>query len=129
MQDDRKYSRPRLVNQFNVINSVTNQIIGRMTDLTIGGMMMVSLVPARIGRTFKCRFELPRNVYDGQQLDFHVEAKWCDQIESGGIYQTGYQFVDLTSEDKELIRIILEQATAEGAEPEYPTVFGLDSES
>ncbi len=129
MQDDRKYSRPRLVDQFNVLDSVTNRHIGRMTDLTIEGMMMVSAEPVKIGRTFKCRVELPRNVYDGQQLDFQVEAKWCDQIESGGIYQTGYEFVDLTTEHKELIRIILEQATAEGAEPEYPTVFGLDSES
>ena len=90
---------------------------------------MVSAEPVKIGCTFKCRFELPRNVYDGQQLDFCVESKWGDQIEFGGIYQTGYQFVDLTPEDKELIRIILEQLTAGGAEPEYPTVFGLDSES
>ena len=129
MQDERRYSRPRLIDQFNVLDSVTNSHIGRMIDLTIGGMKMVSAEPVKIGCTFKCRFELPRNVYDGQQFDFCVEAKWGDQIESGGIYQTGYQFVDLTPEDKELILIILEQATAEGAEPEYPTVFGFDAES
>jgi hypothetical protein len=122
-RDWRDYGR-RLVNGYPpVFDRVANRLIGRIVNISVSGAMLVSEEPIEIPSVFACSMELPERLCGSGSLEFDIQAKWCKRNDTTGLYETGYQFVNLTHESMKSIQVILERATSTEIELGNPRVF------
>jgi c-di-GMP-binding flagellar brake protein YcgR len=113
---------------FIVYDRVTDNLIGRLIDLSVGGAMMITEEPVEIPCISSCRMALPKKVRGYRQVEFDIMSKWCQRNDSIGMYETGYQFINLTRHSKELIKIIVEKWTTEQTVLEHPKDIPLHTD-
>ena len=118
-EEKRNNSRKRVNDYFTVHDRVTDNLIGRLIDISLGGAMMITEEPVEIPCICSCRIALPKKVYGHPQVEFDVEGKWCTRNDITGMYETGYQFINLTRQSEELIQVIMEKWTAVQTVPEH----------
>ena len=127
-QDGRKNNRRRVSEYFIAFDQISNCRIGVVFDLSVEGMMMITENRIEIPLILACRMALPAKVLGCDQLELSIEAKWSRQNDLTGVYETGFQFIDLTDHQQKLIRVILDKWTAEEVDEEHPKVYKLDPE-
>jgi hypothetical protein len=76
-----------------------------------------------------CRIALPAKVHGCDQLELSIEARWSRQNDLTAVYETGFQFIDLTDQQKKLIQVILDKWTAKQINEEHPVFYKLDPDA
>jgi len=103
-----------------VFDRVMNQTVGRILNMSISGIMMISEDPVELPRIFSCRVKLPKKINGSDQLEFDAQAKWTRFNSLTGLYQTGYKFINLTPESERLIQKILETRNIMNYDLQHP---------
>lgn len=105
-----------------VVDRLTDAQLGRIANLSLEGAMVASRKPVDTPAVFACKMDLPSRLHGFEKIEFDIQAKWCKRNDSTGVYETGYQFVNLTPECKRLIRVILERysVTSRTSAAKYP---------
>lgn len=103
MSERRSQKRRRTSDYFLVYDEETNDLIGRIIDLTIDGARMISEMPVPVPRTVRCRLVMPRMI--GRHRDLHIEAecKWCKKNHRLGWHEAGYEFINMSEENHKII--------------------------
>lgn len=103
MTDKRKQSRKFTNDYFLVYDTTTNQLIGRVLDLTSDGAMLISdrLVPVPVKSS--CKMIMPKMIGRHRYLHFELESRWCEKNPRFGWHETGYQITKITDEFREII--------------------------
>ena len=127
-EENRNNSRRRVNDYFIVYDRITDNLIGRLIDLSTGGAMMITEEPVEVPCISTCRMALPEKVHGHRQVEFDAEGKWCQRNDITGMYETGYQFINLTRQAEELIQIIMEKWTTEQTVPEHPKDIPLHTD-
>lgn len=107
MSDRRNQARRRTSDYFLVYNDETDELIGRVMDLTTEGAMMISETSVEVPQTFKCRLVLPRMIGRHKNLHFEAECKWSRKNHRLGWYESGYRFVDLSDTTRKILTELL----------------------
>ncbi len=90
-----------------VFDAESNQVIGRVVDITADGLMMVGNVHLEPGRVFNLRIVLPPKSYGKNDISVQAEAVWCEQDTNPSYYQTGFKFQNLTGNDGFLLEDVM----------------------
>jgi hypothetical protein len=109
MDDRRKEARKRTSDYFMVYNAETEELIGRVMDLNVDGVMLISENPNEVPCTLKCRMVLPQMIGRHSHLHFEVTSKWCKKNSRLGWYETGYQVINLSDDDHKLIQELTDE--------------------
>jgi len=128
-QDKRINNRRRVSEYFIAFDQISNCRIGIVFDLSADGMMMITENRIEVPLILACRMALPAKVLGCDQLELSIEAKWCRQNDPTGVYETGFQFIDVTDHQQKLIQVILDKWTAKEVDEEHPKIYKLDPES
>jgi hypothetical protein len=109
MKDKRKTKRRYLLYYMRVYDANTRQQIGNLVDITPQGIMVVSDHPLPEDKNTRLRMELTAEVSEKPFMEFSAHSKWCEPDIIPNMYNTGFEILDLSSEDAEIIQHIIKE--------------------
>ena len=106
-RDQRSAIRKTLSTIVQVFDTVTGERIGHIGNISETGLMIIGPAEMGDGHLYQMNFTLPED--DGPMVTFHVGAQclWCSQAESTGTYWAGFEIIDITDEDMEILSHIV----------------------
>ena len=104
MSEGRQQVRKKTSDYFIVYNRVTDEMVGRILDLSETGAMMITAKEMPVPNHLQCRMHLPDRINGKPIVVFDIESKWCRRNIRFDWYETGYQFVNISDEAQEIIR-------------------------
>lgn len=107
-QDQRAASRKTLSTIVQVFDTVTGERIGHIGNISESGLMIIGPAHMGEGHLFQMNFTLPEGD-DGPSATFHLGAHclWCSEAESTGTFWAGFEIIDITDEDAEVLSTII----------------------
>ena len=118
MENRRKINRRYLLYFVRVYDAATRQQIGNLVDITPRGAMIISQDPIPAGQEIRLRLELTSDVADKPFLEFPSCSIWCHPDLDPTFYNTGFEILELTSEDSGIIQRIIDAFGFRDNEPE-----------
>ncbi|HFD12412.1 MAG TPA: PilZ domain-containing protein [Crenotrichaceae bacterium] len=108
MFERRKYKRSRSPQLMPVIDLYTDKSIGMLVDLSLGGMLMMAIQPIPSHRIFQLQVKLPEPIKGSHAIEFGAESVWGDPPEQLGTCWAGFQVIDISEENKEIVAELVE---------------------
>jgi c-di-GMP-binding flagellar brake protein YcgR len=106
--NQRKFSRHQLINYLNVFKYDTNEPLGYLVDISLGGGMLVNNMPIPIGEKFKILIVLPTDFPSESYFDIEIESvRECQDLIDNKQYNTGFRFFNINSQQQEIIAYII----------------------
>ena len=116
MGRERSLVRKRTSDYFLVYNRDTDELIGRLINLTTEGAMLISDDPIDVPTISKCKMVLPEEIEGCKEVTFDAKSKWCKRNEDFHWYETGYQFLNVSDVGKQIIILLTRDLMAKGAQ-------------
>jgi hypothetical protein len=85
-----------------VSDVMTEEIVGRVGNLSEGGMLLMASVPLTDDALYQFRFRLPGS--DGADVEVGAHLLWLDRASSPGQSWVGFRFISLTDTHRESLQ-------------------------
>ena len=103
MNDYRRAKR-RKVGNIDGTDTMTGQVIGKLSNLSETGMLLILGQPLISDSLFQLRFALPDETGNGRTVEVGAHELWSDEAAAPGQVWTGFRFIDVAPEDVAYIR-------------------------
>ena len=107
MSDSRQLERKVTNDYFLVYDRETNELIGRVMDLTAEGVRLVCNDSIEPGSKFKAKMEMPQMIDRYRHIDFDLDARWTRKNPQMGWHETGFKITGLSMETYSVIERII----------------------
>lgn len=108
-QERRRTPRKKLSAELNIFDRSTGATVGRLANLSEGGLRLVSKKPVTEGQRVTFSMVLPEVVRGSTTVSFDAIAVWAQQAGYGGDFAAGFRFAEIKPEALEVIRFLLEK--------------------
>lgn len=115
MTNERPLVRRETSDYYLVYNRQNDQLMGRLRNLTVAGMMLITSEPLDEGLLFQCRMELTEAIEGCKEVQFDAEVRWCRENEHAGWYEAGFRFVAISEMHAAIIHRLLRTWIAKDA--------------
>lgn len=95
----RKQDRKKLDQLLELFDVNSESPLGKVVDISLDGIMIVSQKPIPTNKVWQLRMEFPSQKDGNQVVLFGAESLWCDDSMAPGQYWTGLHVIDISSED------------------------------
>ena len=111
MTERRKETRRRLATFTKVYDLHPKLLLGYLGDLTLRGAMVIGTNLTTINKETELEIEFPSELPGVPVLRMKIPARiaWCRPDESPQSYNIGLEFLEVTTENTELIEQVLER--------------------
>jgi hypothetical protein len=109
MLERRKYPRKDLLLFANVYDSQSGKIIGTLLNITLDGAMILTESKIDKNNVMELHIKLPENFVKKKELIFKANSRWCAPDINPEYFDVGYQFVNVSEEDGQIIQAIIEK--------------------
>lgn len=100
----RRAKRRKVEHSIEVLDMMTEQVIGHLSDLSETGMLLILSHPLVSDALYQLRFKLT----DGRDREHSIQVGahelWSDQAAAPGQVWTGFRFIDISGQDLAFIR-------------------------
>lgn len=122
MQERRKQERKNLVAYTQVFDLYGGDLLGYLGDLTISGAMIISEKAMKQDMEITLAIELPElpNI-KAVRMSLAARVAWCQQDLSPQYFNVGFEFKQVTPDQKKMIETIIENYQFRRDVPKYPT--------
>lgn len=104
MNDYRRAKRRKTSQHIDVLDTMTEQVVGRLSNLSETGMLLIlHHIPVN-DALYQFRLRLPLEGGEDRSLDVGAHELWSDEAAAPGQVWSGFRFIDLAPGDAELIR-------------------------
>ena len=103
MNEYRRAKR-RKVGNIDVLDTMTGQLIGKLSNLSETGMLLILGEPITSDALFQLRFTLNDEAGKSRQVEIGAHELWSDEAAAPGQVWTGFRFIDVAPEDVAFIR-------------------------
>ena len=103
MRDNRKYPRNRVKGNCYLIDTDREVSIGRVINLSLGGMLVWCDQPIEDLTFFNCRLALPCQGDEPTVITFGARSMWSEQDVAFETWEVGFKFLSMSKNDKELL--------------------------
>ncbi|MCK7595536.1 PilZ domain-containing protein [Pseudomarimonas salicorniae] len=109
MNEFRRAKRRQLSEVVQVVDSMTDEVMGRMGNLSETGMLLFSRSEGVDDALFQLNFSL--RLPKGGSHEFSVGAHqlWSEASPSSGTFWNGFRFIDLAPDDLDMLRTFVNQ--------------------
>ena len=90
-------------NSLEVYDLDSGQLLGRVVDLHIEGLMLISDSPIELNRAWALQINLPMTLNGISEFTLDAESLWNRESIGGQQYWTGLQFTELPDESRQCI--------------------------
>jgi PilZ domain len=110
MKDRRKCKRQNFSYYMRITDSVTQEPIGHLSDISQVGFKLDSPKPLPIGVGFNLRIDLTNEIADKNFLAFVARSKWCSSDRTDPFIQNvGFEIVNMKPQDLAIYERIVER--------------------
>lgn len=110
MDEQRRSERRKLLAFTPVFDSRQNTLLGYLGDLTMGGAMMIGEKPMEINRQILLAIEFPKtDELPATRMTIPARVAWCRQEQTPKYFNTGFEFQEISEQNKTVIEAILER--------------------
>ncbi|KFN41980.1 PilZ domain-containing protein [Arenimonas metalli] len=103
MNEYRRAKR-RKVGNIDVLDTMTGMLIGKLSNLSETGMLLILGEPITSDALFQLRFTLDDSSGKSRQVEVGAHELWSDEAAAPGQVWTGFRFIDVAPEDVAFIR-------------------------
>ena len=103
MNEYRRAKR-RKVGNIDVLDTMTGMLIGKLSNLSETGMLLILGEPITSDALFQLRFTLNDEAGKSRQVEIGAHELWSDEAAAPGQVWTGFRFIDMAPEDVAFIR-------------------------
>ncbi|MBK8398297.1 MAG: PilZ domain-containing protein [Leptospiraceae bacterium] len=110
LYQDRKENRRHLIYYLKVDNSQTNELIGRVVDITAKGLLMISRNKFDTQLEIPVRIELGDELFEqtNGHLKLNIRCRWSKEDINPDYFVTGFEFINQTVEQESLINKLID---------------------
>jgi hypothetical protein len=105
----RRAKRRQLAEVVQVIDCMTDEVVGRMGNISETGMLVFSRGTGVDDGLFQLRFALHLAKGGSREISVGAHQLWCEPNQSSGNYWSGFRFIDVSPDDLDLLRGFLSQ--------------------
>jgi len=121
MDEKRKLDRKYLIVYSRVFERNLGKMLGYLGDLSLSGAMIISEQPQTLNSVLPLRFDLPDlHLFKTGQLDIAARVAHCDPDINPAFYNIGFEFLDVTPEEKVIIEKMMDAYEFRRELPNYP---------
>jgi hypothetical protein len=103
MNEYRRAKR-RKVGNIDVLDTMTGMLIGKLSNLSETGMLLILGEAVASDGLFQLRFTLDDKHGKSRQVEVGAHELWSDEAAAPGQVWTGFRFIDVAPEDVAFIR-------------------------
>ncbi len=108
-QERRKHPRRRLSTDLTVFDRSTGANVGRLANLSEGGIRLIAKKSFIEGHRVTFSLVLPQMIRGSTTMSFDAAVVWVQPAAQNGDVVAGFRFTDLRPEALELVRYLLEK--------------------
>jgi hypothetical protein len=113
MIEKRKRKRRNFSYYMRVTDSVTQNPIGHLSDISAVGFKLDSAQALPIGEHYNLRLDLPNEVANKNFLVVMAQSKWCGTDKADPFTQNvGFEIINITPQDAVIYNRIIERYAA-----------------
>ena len=116
MKKDRKYTRRRTNDYFLVRHLQTKQIIGRVANVSLGGLMLIATKPLSVHRDYQLQLVFPRSIADKQWIKLSAESRWSKYNSRADWWEIGFEIRQLDPDDVVVLHEVIQYLTVDEVE-------------
>jgi len=121
MDERRKLDRKYLIVYSRVFERNLGKMLGYLGDLSLSGAMIISEQEQTVDSILSLRFDLPDlQLFSIGQLDIAARIAHCEPDINPAFYNIGFEFLDVTSEQKNIIEKMMDAYEFRRELPNYP---------
>jgi hypothetical protein len=115
MMDRRRLTRYDIEDYFAVVDRDSNKIVGRLANLSIEGVMLITERPIKKRAILRVSLELVQPVLGHSQIDFDAECRWCRKGKGVDWFESGYKLNNVSIKDQTTIMCLILQLLSDKA--------------
>ena len=120
-QERRKLQRKYLVVYSRVFDKNSGKVIGYLSDLTAEGAMIIGEQAIELNLMMQLRLDLPEvPVFPKDHIDLNAKTAWSQPDIDPSFFNTGFEFLNLQSEDREIIQNMIDLYEFRHEAEKYP---------
>ena len=100
----RRAKRRKVGYNIDVLDTMTGQIIGKLSNLSETGMLLILGQPLVSDALYQLRFTLSDGGGGNRSVEVGAHELWSDEAAAPGQVWTGFRFIDVSPEDVAFIR-------------------------
>ncbi len=109
MRDKRRHDRPRSPHRINVLSAADDRPLGRLVDITSGGLMFLSQQRFVPGEALQLRIPLPRMANGKSAIEVTGAVVWSREDSHPSYHRVGLEFDHLGAEEAYLVETVLQR--------------------
>lgn len=108
MTEYRRAKRKHANDAIDIIDTMTEKVIGRIGNISESGMLMIGSEALFDDALFQVRFSLPGSG-PRRELSVGMHHLWSDEANMPGQVWSGFRFIDIANEDVAALRTWIDQ--------------------
>lgn len=104
MSEFRRAKRRKVGYNVEVVDTMTEQVVGRLSNLSETGMLMIANNRLATDSLFQLRITLPDATGVERAIEVGAHELWADDAAAPGQIWTGFRFIDISQDDIAFIR-------------------------
>lgn len=100
----RRAQRRKVEDSIEVLDTMTEQPIGHLSDLSESGMLLILKQALVNDALYQLRFKLTDAQGREHAIEVGAHELWSDQASAPGQVWTGFRFIDMSGDDLNFIR-------------------------
>jgi hypothetical protein len=109
MRNKRSKPRRNSPHRVNVLDCSDDRSLGRLVNITTGGLMFLSTAPYEVGAHLEVRLPLPTMANGKTAIEVSGRVIWCQPDQNPQFHRTGLEFEALGAEEGYLIETVLQR--------------------
>ena len=105
-REGRRFSRKKMFKEMVLFDRGTGSNIGRLLNISVDGFKLFTRQELQDGTKFQLSVVLPEQIYGVNTLSFNARNVWSEAQDEPGAYHAGFQFVDLSDTNKNIIKAL-----------------------
>ena len=89
-REHRRSPRRKVADTILVSDTMTEEVVGRIGNLSDGGMLLMASQALNDDALYQFRFRLPG--MEGAELEVGAHLLWCDRASTPGQFWAGFRF-------------------------------------
>jgi hypothetical protein len=104
MSEFRRAKRRKVGYNVEIIDLMTEDVIGRLSNLSETGMLVIARQRLANDALYQLRLRLPDAGGVERTIDFGAHELWADDAAAPGQIWTGFRFIDIAPGDVQFLR-------------------------
>jgi hypothetical protein len=106
--EHRRNRRKRATDFIQVVNTMTDEVVGRVGDLSASGMMMLAQRPLLDDALYQFRFNLPDARGRAHPIEVGAHELWATPVAGEDQFICGFRIIDIAPADETLLHAWVE---------------------